>query len=648
MRMNKLTLKELCEELSISTATGRNWIKLSKIEPEYVDGKPVFSSNYVAKLKKQLMTPQSSALKSRRNKKYIQGKMMYDGYISRESKNIDSVRAIVNKYEECCRDEDFASLLVYYGYKLCLDRHICPMVYTKLLGDIMDISDIEERVEGKLPWVSDYRLVYEDGEDVLGLLYISCKHMGQRKNAGAYYTPENIVKILVQQLWSEEGSISYKMPKILDPGCGTGNFLIHLPDYLALESIFGMDIDKLSVAITRLNLALKYKPISPDILYSNIKCTDYLHETTQPLFDYIIGNPPWGYSYNEQEKSRLMRMYKVAKGKSIESFDLFVEKSLSELRPGGRLAYVLPESILSVRCHRSIRSVILEQAYINRVTYLNEVFNGVQCPSIILEMEKRDADTVDIDDDRQIIIRKDQMTYKIEVADRLSKEGFYLSMTDEEYNLLSKIFNQPHATLAGNAIFAMGIVTGDNSRYLSDSPKDGWEPVLLGKDIEKYRICKPCKYMRYEPDKLQQVASEHIYRAGEKLVYRFIGDRLRFAYDNSGMLTLNSCNVVIPVIEGMDIRYILAVLNSSVADYIYRKRYKSLKVLKHHLESIPIPLANEEQQKIVIKMVTMLDSIGYISDKDNYKQYEMLCKRIDEYIASLYNLNSVEYRALTE
>ena len=39
-----LTLKELCEELSISTATGRNWIKLGKLTPECTDKRtPYFS-----------------------------------------------------------------------------------------------------------------------------------------------------------------------------------------------------------------------------------------------------------------------------------------------------------------------------------------------------------------------------------------------------------------------------------------------------------------------------------------------------------------------------------------------------------------------------------------------------------------------------
>ena len=50
-----ITLKELCRELSISTATGRNWIKLGKLSPEYTERKtPYFSKNYVASLRKEI------------------------------------------------------------------------------------------------------------------------------------------------------------------------------------------------------------------------------------------------------------------------------------------------------------------------------------------------------------------------------------------------------------------------------------------------------------------------------------------------------------------------------------------------------------------------------------------------------------------
>lgn len=52
-----LSLKELCDILSISTATGRNWIKLGKLIPEYTDKrKPYFTKQYAKKLKAELQS----------------------------------------------------------------------------------------------------------------------------------------------------------------------------------------------------------------------------------------------------------------------------------------------------------------------------------------------------------------------------------------------------------------------------------------------------------------------------------------------------------------------------------------------------------------------------------------------------------------
>ena len=57
-----LTLKELCDELSISTATGRNWIKLGKLTPEYTQKRvPYFSKKYVANLRAELQSGENKA-----------------------------------------------------------------------------------------------------------------------------------------------------------------------------------------------------------------------------------------------------------------------------------------------------------------------------------------------------------------------------------------------------------------------------------------------------------------------------------------------------------------------------------------------------------------------------------------------------------
>ena len=46
--------------------------------------------------------------------------------------------------------------------------------------------------------------------------------------------------------------------KVLDPCCGTGNFLLQLPESVDLADIYGTDTDAVSICIARLNMALKY------------------------------------------------------------------------------------------------------------------------------------------------------------------------------------------------------------------------------------------------------------------------------------------------------------------------------------------------------------------------------------------------------
>ena len=72
-----LSLSELCKELSISVATGRNWIKLGKLIPSaQVKRVPYFTYDEVKQIKLKIQNKDSTALKSRRNKKYISGELI--------------------------------------------------------------------------------------------------------------------------------------------------------------------------------------------------------------------------------------------------------------------------------------------------------------------------------------------------------------------------------------------------------------------------------------------------------------------------------------------------------------------------------------------------------------------------------------------
>ena len=173
--------------------------------------------------------------------------------------------------------------------------------------------------------------------------------------------------------------------------------------------------------------------------------------------------------------------------------------------------------------------------------------------------------------------------------------------------IIDKIYTYPYITLKGNAEWALGIVTGDNRKFIRNIKiDDTWEPIYRGKDVRPYFLREPSCYICYDPDRFQQSAPLEKYREKEKLVYRFIAKRLIFACDTSGSLTLNSANLVIPRVPGYAMKIIMALFNSTLYQFIYQKRFFSLKVLRSHLEELPIPLFPEYDMSRLASAVEMV------------------------------------------
>ena len=143
-------------------------------------------------------------------------------------------------------------------------------------------------------------------------------------------------------------------------------------------------------------------------------------------------------------------------------------------------------------------------------------------------------------------------------------------------------------------------------------------------------------YIRFVPESFQQVAPVEMYRAKEKLLYRFISEVPVFTYDDRQTLSLNSCNIVIPDIDGLEMKYILAILNSSVAAYFISKKFNSVKLLRSHIEQMPIPVVPMDVQVSIIKKVDrIMNSSENISglyedlDSDIMELYGLATKHSD-------------------
>ncbi len=144
-----------------------------------------------------------------------------------------------------------------------------------------------------------------------------------------------------------------------------------------MEYLYGNDIDQISVLLTRINLALKYHMKDRNILYQHITVNDYLTFEKKEYFDYIIGNPPWGYEFSEEQSIQLKKKYICASAGTLEAYDLFLEQALSNLKLNGVLSFVLPEAVLNVKSHLPIRTLLMKNHSIQYLEYLGNVFDQV-------------------------------------------------------------------------------------------------------------------------------------------------------------------------------------------------------------------------------------------------------------------------------
>ena len=612
---NLLTTAEVCEKLSVSAATVKNWIRLGKLQPE-ADGVH-FAPDYIEELCQALQNGTDSRLKSRRNKKTVTGRLLYKDYIRHDGNKT----AVAQLLDACgaVSDTELRLILAHAAKQLYEQR---PAQNDAAFASL--VRDLRGKADGLPEAANALRLVYVPDDDTLGFLYLSLRSLSDRKQKGAYYTPADTVNRLLDCL---QADTDFSGKTFMDPCCGTGNFLIGLRRrYVSTAQLYGADIDEISVLLTRINLFLLDSSVTYGFLKEHIICCNTLRHAFDRQYSVVLGNPPWGYSFSKEETDYCLKHFSTARKKGTESFDLFIEKGLSVLEEDGYLAYVLPEALFGVASHRQARQLLAEQTSFRFVSYLGNAFGGVQCPAIIPGLKKDGKGST-----KGCRVWERGRTFTISTERPLTADAFSFRSDDAEYGCIKAVNHVPGARfLAGNADFALGIVTGNNKEHLKPLQEEGCEPVLKGNDIFRFGTREASNYIHFTPEAFQQAAPTALYRADEKLLYRFVCDTPVFAYDNRQTLTLNSANILIPHLGGLHIKYILAILNSSVAAFYLDKTFHSVKMLRAHIEALPIPPATDKQQAEIIALVDRLIDGG--DDKQS------VYKELDEKTAALYGL----------
>ena len=172
---------------------------------------------------------------------------------------------------------------------------------------------------------------------------------------------------------------------------------------------------------------------------------------------------------------------------------------------------------------------------------------------------------------------------------------------------------------------------------MRDVCETGAEPIYTGKEIRPYFLTPAKKFLHYDRARLQQTAKDEIYRAPEKLVYKFISDKPVFAYDDTGALFLNSANILIPNIPGMSIKTVLGFLNSELFQFVYMKSFGDVKILKGNLTQLPFPRISPETNAFLETEVN-----GLIRGRQTYS------RTLQDFIYDFYKITSAQRQHIQE
>lgn len=218
-------------------------------------------------------------------------------------------------------------------------------IFTKAVNKIFEPIHLKKIID-----MVDEEKWYMMNSDLKGAIYenILEKNGQDSKNgAGQYFTPRALIKAIVEVMNPQISET------IGDPCCGTGGFLLaayaHMKPqskdveklkFLKNHALFGADNTPLVVTLASMNLYLHDIGIEKSpVIYQ-----DSLLDTSERLFDVIMTNPPFGTRPQGAVAVQSVRT------EFIETSDNqvnFLQHIMSIVKTGGRVAVVLPDSVLT-------------------------------------------------------------------------------------------------------------------------------------------------------------------------------------------------------------------------------------------------------------------------------------------------------------
>ena len=364
-----------------------------------------------------------------------------------------------------------------------------------------------------------------------------------------------------------------------------------------------------------------------------------------PGFAFVVANPPYGAGLTDTYKANLREWYGEVFYGQPDTYVFFFALALRLLGANGRLGFITPNTYLMGTNTQALRERLLTAGRITQI---------VDLPSGIWEDANVDCALLFLSADADASKRKAQQTqvFSMDVRDGLDKlstrewsetltqsQAVWMDNGQREMNIRSNVlFEQVEAACripvndeGGSRILRLGDITDSTQGllpYHTRAESKGnpyvkprrevppnepfWKPLLDSSSyVGRYEMqwSKEQPYLKY---------GDWLYRAYQtkyfdlpkillvRLRNRALKRRLVATYDDKQFYNRDNFNNIISQDPSYDIKYLLALFNSSLLNYWYARRHDNVNINPDYFRQLPVYPADAATQA---ELITLVDEL---------------------------------------
>jgi adenine-specific DNA-methyltransferase len=448
-----------------------------------------------------------------------------------------------------------------------------------------------------------------------------------RAELGVFFTPPPLVELLIEMV--EDAGIDWSRHSMLDPAAGGGAFITPMASRVA-TALLGKNASPAEVIehIARHVQGIEIDPFSGWMaqLFVEIELADLLAAAGAKLprlvrtgdslradleghrFDLVIGNPPFGRTTLEPE---LRNRFAGSLYGHANLYGVFMHLAVQLCRPGGVIGLVTPTSFLGGQYFKKLRVLLREQAPPRSIHFIadrDRVFDQVLQETLLITLA-RDGEV------QEVAANATRTTDRMDRCESVpcgrfplpqhAQAPWILPRNSSDTALLKSIGPLPYRLRD----YGFGVSTGPlvwnrHKDQLADGPGAARYPLIWAESVLPLGEFRFSAARRNHMPFVRLLAGQtHLLTSSSVVLVqrttakeqnrRLVAALLpaEFVSEHAGVVVENHLNMIYPLDHParVSLRAVTALLNSSLADRIFRCINGSVAVSAYELESLPVP-----------------------------------------------------------